>query len=232
MKLILENWNNFINEQAEGGGIELYHATCAQPEAFAKGIDVSLAKGYGQGEGFYLFTKKDRAIRHAEELINDDLEKQVKIDCSKGAYIVIVDEPVTPENFDVDYELYDRFVAAFILENAEMLEYTKKYIQKIPDFKTTKFINLDGASIAGFKYRGQSIGLQNIASGYSARGGPERGELFGKLMSNLLKDKPDLFKQFEEQFLSNATVIKYNGKKKIFPLRIEDLEGKTVWSRK
>ena len=35
MKLILENWNNFLNEQAEGGGVELYHATCAPPEAFA-----------------------------------------------------------------------------------------------------------------------------------------------------------------------------------------------------
>ena len=236
MKLILENWNNFLNEQAEGGGIELYHATCAPPEAFAKGIDVGLAKGYGQGEGFYLFPDKNRALRHAKNLISASISKQVKQDCSKGAYIVIVDEPVTPENFDIDYEVYASGFLSFMLKN---LDFFKQNADKL-QFSQKSFANLDNPNDARFMYTipGRTTRVTFKIHKMVAPGAdPENiriqhGTALGYIARDLASLFPEMFRKFEEEFLSKASAIKYNGEKKIFPLRIEDLEGKTVWSRK
>ena len=61
---------------------------------------------------------------------------------------------------------------------------------------------------------------------------PPVAEKVSKSASMLAEKNPELFKEFEQVYLSKVVVLKYNGKKQIFPLRIEDLEGKTVWSRK
>ena len=227
MKLILENWNNFLNEQAEGGGVELYHATCAPPEAFDKGIDVSLAKGYGQGEGFYLFTNKDRAIKHAKNHLLAGGTKEVEQDCSKGAYIVIVDEPVTPENYDIDYENYGTTFANFMLKN---LDFFKQNADKL-QLGQRSFANFDDPKKPGFRKGNKTIILPTIANP-NLELNVGQGELLSKIARDLANLSPEMFRKFEEEILPNAPVIKYNGKKQIFPLRIEDLEGKTVWSRK
>ena len=252
MKLILENWNNFLNEQAEGGGIELYHATCAPPEAFAKGIDVSKAKGFGQGEGFYLFTEKDRAIGHAENLVSASVYKQVRQDCSKGAYIVIVDEPVTPENYDIDYEPYGYVFIGFVVKKIKEGKISPEEIglgykpeeETIADGRLS-FTDHDGR----FGEPGRLIkpgdkitkpAKITLPGGMSFDNfelhreldNPTVAEKVSKSASMLAEKNPELFKEFEQVYLSKVVVLKYNGKKKIFPLRIEDLEGKTVWSRK
>ena len=69
MKLLLENWRKYLTEEEGGEGMLLYHATCFPPESFAKGINAGRAKGYGQGEGFYFFTKKQLAENHAKNKI-------------------------------------------------------------------------------------------------------------------------------------------------------------------
>jgi hypothetical protein len=43
---------------------------------------------------------------------------------------------------------------------------------------------------------------------------------------------PELFNKFEQEYLPKASVLKYNGKEKIFPVRIEDLQGNILWQNK
>jgi len=67
MKLLLENWREFINENQEGSGL-LYHATLSGENNsivrsfIDNGIDPTRAGGFGQGGGFYLWTDIKDAI--------------------------------------------------------------------------------------------------------------------------------------------------------------------------
>ena len=199
MKLLFENWRGYLNEETEGEGMLLYHATCSPPESFTKGVDPARAKGYGQGEGFYFFTKKVNAVNHGRNIENPKSSISKEVECPPEpqppkAIIVISDEPVTPENFDIDYELFGYGFSQFILQN---LDY--------------------------FSENDQALGLGRRAG---------RGvQNFGGAAKLIASGYPDLFKKFEEQFLSKANAIKYNGKEKIIPLRIEDIEGNVIWSR-
>jgi hypothetical protein len=124
MKLLFENWRGYLNEETEGEGMLLYHATCSPPESFTKGIDPDRAKGYGQGEGFYFFTKKVNAINHGRNIENPKSSISKEVECPPEpqppkAIIVISDEPVTPENFDIDYEIFAKGFIDFVVENPE-----------------------------------------------------------------------------------------------------------------
>ena len=52
-----------------------------------------------------------------------------------------------------------------------------------------------------------------------------------QMAKKLSTESPEMFERFEQEILPKASAIKYNGKEKIIPLRIEDLEGNVVWSR-
>ena len=52
-----------------------------------------------------------------------------------------------------------------------------------------------------------------------------------QMAKDLAKENPEMFKKFEQEILPKASAIKYNGKEKLIPLKIEDLEGNVVWSR-
>ena len=222
MKLLLENWNKFLNEQKEGEGTLLYHATCARPESFIKGIDPTRAKGYGQGEGFYFFTNKANAVNHANSLIKNSMDKEEAIDCSGGAYIVISDEPITPETFDIDYEVYAGGFVEFVVKNKEYFEPRKEeyYIKKIKD--------------NGFFFFPEPVARPNIRKFIAVGSDIDRYRAvnISQMAKKLSTESPEMFKKFEQEILPKATAVKYNGKKKIIPLKIEDLKGNVVWSRK
>ena len=239
MKLLFENWRGYLNEETEGEGMLLYHATCSPPESFTKGIDPTRAKGYGQGEGFYFFTKKENAINHGRNIENPKSSISKEVECPPEpqppkAIIVISDEPVTPENFDIDYELFGYGFSQFILQN---LDYFSENDQALglgrragrgvqntshprgPMIFPNK--KLLGTGIA------PNIPLPIEKSYYN----PTQGEILSIIAKKLNQLNPEMFKKFEEQFLSKANAIKYNGKEKIIPLRIEDIEGNVIWSR-
>jgi len=221
MKLLFENWRGYLNEETEGEGMLLYHATCSPPESFTKGIDPTRAKGYGQGEGFYFFTNKASAVNHANNLVKDSVDKEEAIDCSGGAHIVISDEPVTPETFDIDYETYAGGFAEFVVNNKEYFEPRKDNyglgIRKIFDRSITIYLRPG-------KKGSKGIGIGSDIDRY-------RAVLVAQMAKDLAKENPEMFKKFEQEILSKAYAIKYNGKEKIIPLRIEDIEGNVIWSR-
>ena len=111
----MENWKKYLREsnqleqakptpiiESNLKGMLLYHGTCFPPESFVDGIDPRRAHGFGQGEGFYFWTNKKRAINHTIGHILKGQNKQEN--CPEDAdtgYIVISDEPVTPDNFDI-----------------------------------------------------------------------------------------------------------------------------------
>jgi hypothetical protein len=233
MKLLLENWREYIKEEQEGEGMLLYHATCSPPESFASGIDAKRAKGYGQGEGFYFYTKKEKAINHAKEALAGKFDKEEACpEDATTAYLVISDEPVTPENFDIDYEVFGSAFAKFILQNIEYFS------------QNDQALGLGRRAGQGIGHRSGSylikpnkklLGIDSAGVIYLDRPPSEYDKGTGKVLSAVARKlnelNPEMFKQFEEKFLSKASAVKYNGEKTIYPLRIEDLEGNVVWSR-
>jgi len=231
MKLLLENWRKFLKEEQEGEGMLLYHATCYPPESFVKGIDPTRAKGFGQGEGFYFYTRKEEAISHGEDLEDPEsfsggffggLQKEEPCPPSPQppkAYIIISDEPVTPDTFDIDYEVFGHAFVRFILDNKDFFE-SKKEVYGILKIRPEMNMVIIPRGESGRKPLTPTSELAAV-----------HGATLSKIAKKLHQDSPDMFKNFEEQFLSKSSAIKYNGKEKIIPLRIEDLEGKIVWSR-
>jgi hypothetical protein len=231
MKLLFENWREYLTEQEEGEGMLLYHATCFPPESFAKGIDVSRAKGFGQGAGFYFWTKKEKAISHAKNVILKGANKEEK--CPEGttaAYLIISDEPVAPETFDIDYEVFAKGFADFIKQNIDYFAQNDQTLglgrragRGIVK-KSFGTILIPNKKILGTD-TGRAINLDKTDFDVG------NGKNLSAIAKRLAQLDPNLFKEFEQQFLSQASAIKYNGEKVIYPLRIEDLEGNVVWNR-
>lgn len=205
----------------------LYHATCSPPESFVKGIDPTRAKGYGQGEGFYFWTNKKLATKHAVDHLLQGKDKEEKADCSDGAYIIVSDEPVTPETFDIDYEAYYEGLIDFVTSNEGL-------------FPLNQWVPGPDRSQGGIKRKDDVIYFRARVDGRSINTTirVDVGEIIALKASKISKViryistvDPSLFKRFEEYVLPKASAIKYNGKEKIIPLRIEDLEGNVVWSR-
>jgi len=230
----MENWRRYLKEEEEGEGMLLYHATCFPPESFTKGIDATRAKGFGQGEGFYFWTKKARAVQHANSLVKGSASKEENIDCSSGAYIVISDEAVTPETFDIDYEVYASGFSQFMIDNIDFFYNNMKEFGMAPPRISPRISPEQYLKEFPHQFKVLDGGSGTIKIGYLARGSDtdvHKAASLSKIATKLAELKPDMFKNFEEQFLSRASAIKYNGKEKIIPLRIEDLEGNVVWSR-
>ena len=226
MKLLFEDWRKYLKEHQEGEGVLLYHATCSPPESFVNGIDSTRAKGYGQGEGFYFWTNKKLATDHAVNHLLQGKDKEEKADCSGGAYIIVSDEPVTPETFDIDYEAYYEGLIDFVTSNEGL-------------FPLDQWVPGPDRSQGGIRRRDNVIHFRGYVDGkplvatinYGATEiSPLKAEKISKIMSYISMLDSSLFKRFEEYVLPKASAIKYNGKEKLIPLRIEDLEGNVVWS--
>jgi hypothetical protein len=212
----------------------LYHATCYPPESFTKGIDPSKAQGFGQGKGFYVFRDKQKAIKHAQSLESDAIEKQIP--CPPGpdgkikAYIIAIDEPINPESYDIDYEVYSRLYVDFLVDNQQSIS-----PQLAKEIGVAKFLP-NGVSI--FRRDGDSDTFRTARkTTLDSRSDPDpstdtgTGADLSLSARRLAQHAPQLFKQFEDSFLPKAGAIKYNGDKSIVPHHIEDTQGNIVWSR-
>tara|TARA_Y100000034_G_C6825089_1_gene371939 strand:- start:247 stop:963 length:717 start_codon:yes stop_codon:yes gene_type:complete len=238
MKQLLEDWKRFLKEEEQPGeGIELYHATLSGENneilnSFIKnGIDTQRAAGFGQGKGFYLWTDKKDAQHYIKGLIHGMTGGAKEVEVKGAPIIITVDEPVTPENFDIDYEIFGKGFGQFIKQN---IDYFSENDQALGlgrrAGKGVRTSSAGTAIIPNKKILGvdtaRAINL-DVEREYDVG----EGQIFSLIAQRLSKLNPEMFKQFEEQFLSRASAIKYNGEKKIWPLRIEDAEGNILWSR-
>tara|TARA_R110002110_G_scaffold376457_1_gene586329 strand:- start:2 stop:676 length:675 start_codon:yes stop_codon:yes gene_type:complete len=224
-----------MKEEKEGEGMLLYHATCFPPESFTKGIDATRAKGFGQGEGFYFYTNKNRALRHGKEALAGEFDKEESCpEDATTAYIIVSDEPVTPETFDVDYEVYVEGFAKFMIDNLQFFFKNMEAFGIAPPRVSSRKTPQDFFMKFPHTFKVPADETGTIRLGYLARGSDTdtyKAASISRIAGKLAEVSPEMFREFEKQFLSKASAIKYNGKEKLIPLRVEDLEGNVVWSR-
>ncbi len=234
-----------IAENTGSGIKELYHATLSGQNNeilnsfIQKGIDPSLAKGYFQGAGFYLFTNKNLALNHAKRLQDGQntsgFVKEVPV---QGTPVIIVsDEPITPECFDIDYEVYGHAFARFFHDNEEYFRKNAQALHLALGFKNKSQKRISAsfdsqqAPISpvkgGVVFPGMAIDSEVDMMTFL----PETGGEVSKFAEKLAKFDPEMFNKFESEYLHLSPAIKYNCKKKIWPSRIEDLNGKILWQR-
>jgi hypothetical protein len=227
MKQLLEDWKRFLKEEEQPGeGIELYHATTHPKESFINGIDQKRSKGFGQGAGFYVHKDLRGAQKHAINLMNQSLVKDEPLPEGGQPIVVVIDEPVTPETFDIDYEAYVYGFMKFILGNEEHFQVggssrSAPYGIKISHTEAGPGVTFRAAG------RISSLSLASSRQG----GNPRSASIVAASAQKLAAENPSLFKRFEEEYLKDAVALKYNGEKTIYPLRIEDPEGNILWSR-
>lgn len=230
-KLIMENWRRFVIKESEEKLKEFYHGTTFPMESFIQGIDSTRAQGHGQGAGFYLYVDKANAIDHASQLASGEMFKGLDGgDSADGKpIIVVVNPPFTPENFDIDFEAFGNSFGMFILNN---IDYFAQNHQELGigskfGFKPDQVLKLAKDGKVQFSNKKRSTIMFPSADGIN----PIQAVNISQTAKKLSDINPEMYRKFEESVLSNASAVKYNGTEKIFPLRIEDLEGNVLWSR-
>ena len=219
----------------------LYHATLSGKDnsivrSLSSGIDAKRSKGYGQGAGFYLFDEKKRAIAHVQGLLEGKFDKQVPVEGEP--IIVVVDEPVTPVNFDIDYEVYGQKFIEFMLDNKDFFNSVKDQLEGMHTSQITSF---GVSSPKRIRYELKTIGGRDVVvlhadtsrtslTPESTEISAERGAHIALIAANLSQSYPEKFLEFERLYLPKATALKYTGPK-IQPLRIEKLDGTVIWQR-
>jgi hypothetical protein len=197
---------------------ELYHATTKEkaekikmngPDIFLSGQNFGNA-GKEQGSGFYFYKKKKRALDHAAD--------------NKGEVVMVFDQDINPNTFDIDYEGDYNLAGKYLQDNADFIEAHKKelgiYAVKRDAFGKAATIGVNlPTGVGGIPLQDDdvSVGMANKMA------------LVFQQLEKLDKSK---FDAFENAFLKISNVLKYNGKEKIFPVRIEDLQGNILWQNK
>jgi len=197
----------------------LYHATYAKNDnsvlkSFVlNGISTTLAKGHGQGEGFYMWTTKQLALNHFSQLESEGRDEGYPLLVS--AYVHL--DPVL---WDIDSESNQSLIVLFLLK------YWDFFLKSVPDglieleggftlypSKCRKFqdsISINSLNSAG-RRRAKGFGISKNA------GSIVQAEILGKIFSFLQKVDPvRCFKYecsiFEKYARSPGLGVKYFGK--------------------
>jgi hypothetical protein len=207
-KLVLENLG-VISE------VEVYHATTKEKAEKIRvdGPDLSLAgqnfnnAGAQQGTGFYFYKNKKRALNHAAE--------------NKGEVVLVFDQDINSEVFDIDYEGDYNLAGKYLQDNADFVEAHKKELSIKNLIKDASGKLLSISVTVGNRYGGIPLQDDDVNIDMANK----MAYVFQKL-EKLDKSK---FDAFEKAALKISNTLKYNGKEKIYPVRIEDLQGNILW---
>ena len=243
----MKDFNTWLHlkENAESGTKELYHATLSGPNNeilnsfIHNGIDPQKSKGYFQGSGFFLFQDKNVAINHAKDIDEVQNKKdpffKKEVEVKGKPIIIVVDEPITPECFDIDYEVYSQAFSRFMYDNFDYFQKHAHDLNMLIHSKKDQFKRV----FAAFDPQGVPPNIFQGSVKFYAQGeikdqdtvSPEEGGEYSKFAEKLAQLDPNMFNKFEEEYLRLSPAIKYNCKKKIWPARIEDANGKVLWQR-
>lgn len=219
---------------------ELYHATLSGKNneivlSMIDGIDTSRAQGHGQGAGFYLFTNRKEAVDHARGLVSSrGFVKEVKVEGEP--IIVVVDAPLTPENYDADYEVSAADFRRFLFEHKDWIRdnANKLGLVFVPASSGTSKLTGEAYSqpdriqlIVGTSRSTFTIMAEPPADDAASVGLAERLSILAQRIAAV---SPELLLQFEESTLKTMPAVKYVGPK-IQPARIERPDGTVVWQR-
>jgi len=211
-----------------------YHATRAGKNgevlaSVAEGIDTTRAKGFGQGAGFYMWANRDRALRHLGDIVSGGLSKEVAVE--GDPIIIVLDVPLNPEDYDIDYEAYAEGFVKFMVDNdawftanADTLVFPFSFRDDGEFADTTfKFTPHGVQWFVGSRFRKGTVVLDES-------GDAKTGRLLSAFARRLAEVAPDMFRRFEAEMLPRASAVKYVGPR-VQPLRIEGVDGTVLWKR-
>ena len=212
------NFIHWLEQQQVVGPREVYHgsntgANFSTLRSFQQGIRSNVSQGYGQGAGFFVWSDKNSAVKHATGLTQGNM-MVTGANTSGFPMIVTVEAMLTPEEWDLDYEISRNPVLQWIHANWETL---KNKLSSVLDIDKTKKLDTG----MGFVQAGQ-IGRKMFAFNGSSTTG--MGELLGTIFNHLQKNDPNVTRPFEEMFFANmpqAVAIKYVGQRPLAAKKID-----------
>jgi len=229
---------------ATGGQVKLYHGSNTGVDDSVlksfkeKGALSNIAKGYGQGEGFYLYTEKNKAEQQAKMRVNGGSNFTVAQGDRSGKPMVLsFDETLDPKTYDLDYELQKGLVVQWMHDNYDTLKDKYAPTENQTGLKG-KFDKNPDAGMMSVGVRVQE-GSQTLKSEdgteFTLPGGSRKsiyagsegdvreGALLGQLMSRIQSGDPELVNSFESKLFEKplGLALKYVGSSPLKPTNIE-----------
>jgi hypothetical protein len=245
-----------IQKLASGGPVKLYHGSNTGVDDSVlksfkeKGALSNIAKGYGQGEGFYLYTEKNKAQQQAKMRVGGGSNFTVAQGDRSGKPMVLsFDETLDPKTYDLDYELQKGLVVQWMHDNYDTLKDKYAPTENETGLKG-KFDKNPDAGMMSVGVRVQE-GSQTLKSEdgteFTLPGGSRKsiyagsegdvreGALLGQLMSRIQSGDPELVNTFESELFKRplGLALKYVGSKPLNPTNIETFaDGGSVEGQK
>lgn len=230
--------------ESSGGGAkrEFYHVTHqAHLDSFKRGIDPNRAKGsvMDQGPGFYVWSNRSKALDHVQAFAAGSVEKKDERfpdDDPSKLMIVVIEEELTPENFDVDLE-----AAA---DHTEDLDLHLWIATKLHGGDGRMREILDGMVAAGLNSRWELRRNGPKSTRFGLPGDPKRFYTPNRHDNHLRavvplarwmeKTHPDVWREYELEVLGAmydhpSGAFRWHGSKRLMPTRMEDASGRVLW---
>jgi len=229
---------------AGGGPVKLYHGSNTGVDdnvlkSFKeKGALSDIAKGYGQGAGFYLYTEKNKAEQQAKMRVNGGSNFTVAQGDRSGKPMVLTfNEQLSSKDYDLDYELQKGLVVQWMHDNYDALKDKYAPTENQTGLKG-KFDKNPDAGMMSVGVRVQE-GSQTLKSEdgteFTLPGGSRKsiyagsegdvreGALLGQLMSRIQSGDSELVNSFESKLFEKplGLALKYVGSSPLKPSNIE-----------
>lgn len=217
--------------------VELYHGSntgvndSVLKSFKTKGV-MPIAKGHGQGPGFYVFSDRKSAEHHANVLKDEknwEAGFTTYADNSGDPMIITIQSVLDPSSWDIDYELNSKKVIKWIYNNWDLVS---KHMEDLFDMERTKrFHHPETPSVlgginpsrTGVQFWPKDSGtVKSITT--TGSGGVGHGEILGTILNKLQQKDPVMVHKFEELFFANmgsGIAIKYVGLEPLRPKKIE-----------
>lgn len=208
--------------------VELYHGSNTGADnsslnsLLKDGIKPTVAQGYGQGAGFYVWSDKNSAINHTKAIASGSITTNAKTDGMP--MIVTVEAIADPEKWDLDYESNQKALVIWLHDNFEKVSQalegdniglTNRFNREIIDPNDQRVMA-----------KGVSVKMDNSRKTLYAHNDSSLrvGEFLGALVNRLKEKDPQTVNKFEELFFANmkpGVAIKYVGTETLKPKKIE-----------
>ena len=208
--------------------VELYHgsntgADNSSLNSFLKaGIKPSIAQGYGQGEGFYVWSDKKSAIHHTKAIAADSITTNAKND---GLPMIITVEAIAdPEKWDLDYEHNKESIVDWLYDNFEKLQPLLTPEDKV-QLRSKRDMEVFNSRDEKVMSKGVAVSVESFKTLYAQSDSSIRdAKIIGTIINKLQQKEPHTVHKFEELLFANMKpgfALKYVGYETLTPKRIE-----------
>lgn len=215
--------------------VELYHGSNTGADNSAlqsfktKGVLPDVAKGYGQGQGFYVWSDWESAARHTKAIKDDSITTKARQDGLP--MIVTIKSIIEPSEWDFDYEnnhkklidwMYDNFdKIKGIVDEEGQTRLRNRWQREVLNAKDNLVMS------KGIQFERPGGGWTSRYSNSGDSQSTDTGEMIGSIMNRLQQRDPETVHRFEEIFFANmgrGIPIKYVGSQPLKPEKIEVLK--------